>query len=94
MTKLKWKDRRDSFDRRDGFSRWTARASRVVGGEYRIEGPIFSDGSNTPKYPIFHLGPRPGGRLFGRYLKPCGATLSEAMTLAQADNDELRAQAT
>jgi hypothetical protein len=87
MTKLNWRDRNCG----DGISRWTAKASRVVGGEYRVEGPILRDGGKARVYSIFYLGPRPkDGMLSGRYVEPAGATLAESIALAQADNDKIR----
>ena len=89
MTKLKWEEE-DC-----GYVHWTAKASRGVGRHYDV-GPLTSDytqGRNgLLHYPVFYLsGRRSKPCRMGRYLEPLAATIDEAMALAQADNDQLKA---
>ena len=65
---------------------WIADASRVVGGGYTIVGNHREDcGHFVPEFHIQYLG------RMGRYLPQVGATLEQAMALAQADHDALTA---
>jgi hypothetical protein len=73
---------------------WIANGSRAVGGSYTIFGNHREDcGHFVPEFNIHYLGRRrrATGIRMGRYLPQVGATLDEAMALAQADHDALKA---